>query len=368
MEPGKYSPLFPTGCCGAHRGARVRACKISGTRQPKLPAAVAYLLLLGAMVGAGLSGCARPSGRVIIKGSDTMVALGQRFAEEFMLRHPDIIVSVTGGGSGTGIAALINGTCDIAQASRKIKPKEVERARKAGIEPIEIVVAWDGIAVIVNPKNPVEKLTLEQLSDIFQGKITDWSQVTSGMSGKIVLLARESTSGTHVFFKERVLQLDGERPDADYARTAILAGSNETIHGEVASNPKAIGYVGIGFLDDAVKAVAVAERPEGPYVKPTVETILSKEYPIARPLFNYVAGEPKGAVKQYIDFVLSPEGQAVVADIGFVPIPGGTASGPSKAPEGAEKGPGSNPEGTSAAPAGASREHSAAMAAAGHGG
>ena len=307
-------------------------------------------LLVAMAFAATLAGCARPAGRVTIKGSDTMVALGQRFAEEFMLRHPDIIVSVTGGGSGTGIAALINGTCDIAQASRKIKPEEVERAKKAGRPPTEYVVAWDGIAVIVNPKNPLEKLTLEQLSDIFQGKITDWSQVVPGMKGKIVLLARESTSGTHVYFKERVVQLDGERPDAEYAKTAILAGSNETIHGEVASNPNAIGYVGIGFLDDEVKAIAVAEKPDGPYVKPTVETILSHQYPIARPLFNYVAGQPQGAVKQYLDFVLSPEGQAVVADIGFVPIPSesgeGTSGGGSGtgAGKGADEGHGKSPD------------------------
>ena len=316
-------PLLPYRC-GAHRENSARTREFSCSWQFSLSALLAAVFLMA------LGGCGKPPERVIIKGSDTMVALGQRFAEEFMLRHPDIFVSVTGGGSGTGIAALINGTCDIAQASRKIKPEEVERAKKAGRPPTEIVVAWDGIAVIVNPKNPVDRLTLEQLSDIFQGKITDWSQITPQMKGKIVLLARETTSGTHVFFKERVVQLDGKRPNAEYAKSAILAGSNETIHGEVASNPNAIGYVGIGFLDDKVKAVAVAEDPNGPFVKPTVETILSKQYPIARPLYNYVAGKPKGAVKQYIDFVLSPEGQAVVSDVGFVPIPGGAYKSASK--------------------------------------
>ncbi len=249
-----------------------------------------------------------------------MVALGQRLAEEFMKLHPDIIVSVTGGGSGTGITALIQGSCDIAQASRRIKKKEIEAAERAGIEPVEHIVAWDGIAVIVHPSNPVEKLTLPQLSDIFQGKIKRWSEL-GGADAPVVILARETSSGTHVFFKERVLQLDGKRPEADYTTSAILSTSNQAIHDEIASNPNAIGYVGIAYVDERVKAVAVAEEADKPYEQPTIEAIRSRRYPIARPLFMYTAGQPEGPVKMFLDFAFSEKGQQVVQLVGFVPVP-----------------------------------------------
>lgn len=284
--------------------------------------------MTGAAVLCLVAGCARPAGRIVIKGSDTMVALGQLLAEEFMKAHPDIIVSVTGGGSGTGITALIQGSCDIAQASRQIKQREIEAARKAGCEPVEHIVAWDGIAVIVHPSNPVERLTLEQLSDIYQGKVEEWSQV-GGEGGRIVILARETSSGTHVFFKECVLQLDGERPDADYTTKAILSTSNQAIHDEVASNPRAIGYVGIAYVDEAVKAVAVAKSPQGPSVLPSVEEIRARRYPIARPLFMYTDGEPTGPVKMFLDFAMSAKGQQVVQEVGFVPVPEAeTGAGP----------------------------------------
>ncbi|MCX7597888.1 MAG: phosphate ABC transporter substrate-binding protein [Armatimonadetes bacterium] len=267
-------------------------------------------------------GCGRPrpGEQVVIKGSDTMVGLGQRWAEAFVKSHQHILVSVTGGGSGTGIAALVEGTCDIAQASREIKKDELEKAVAAGRRCVERVVAWDGVAVIVNPANPVSKVTLEQLSDLFQGKITNWREL-GGPDAPVVLLARETSSGTHAFFKKRVLQLGGKRKGADYAAAAILSTSSQTIHDEVASNPNAIGYVGLAYIEEDVKALAVAETPDGPFVPPTVETVMNRTYPISRPLYVYADGEPEGATKEFLDFALSPLGQSLVTDMGFVPVP-----------------------------------------------
>lgn len=248
-----------------------------------------------------------------------MVGLGQRWAEAFVKAHPHILVSVTGGGSGTGIAALIEGTCDIAQASREIKKDELEKAKAYGRRCVETVVAWDGVAVIVNPANPVCRVTLEQLSDLFQGKITNWREL-GGRDAPVVLLARETSSGTHAFFKKRVLQLGGKRKGADYAAAAILSTSSQTIHDEVASNPNAVGYVGLAYIEEDVKALAVAETPEGPFVAPTVETVMNRTYPISRPLYVYTDGAPEGATKEFLEFALSPAGQALVTDMGFVPV------------------------------------------------
>jgi len=253
-----------------------------------------------------------------------MVALGQRWAEEFMKTHPDIIVSVTGGGTGTGITALIQGSCDVAQASRRIEPRELEAAEAAGQKLIEHVVALDGIAVIVHPTNPVDKFTLPQLSDMYQGKITNWRQV-GGAEAAVVLLARETSSGTHVFFKECVLQLDGKRKDADYANSAILSTSNQAIHDEVAANPNAIGYVGIAYVDDRVKAVAVAAEDGAPYIKPSTENVVNRTYPVARPLFAYTSVQPSQAVQEFLAFVASPMGEAIVEEVGFVAVPEGWA-------------------------------------------
>jgi len=281
----------------------------------------AVLAALGGLIPILIPGCSRPGGgRLAIKGSDTMVALGQLWAEEFMKVNPDAIVSVTGGGSGTGITALIQGSCDVAQASRRIEQEEMDEARAAGRVPVEHVVAWDGIAVIVHPSCPVNSLTLPQLSDVFQGKITSWKDL-GGKDAPIVLLARETSSGTHVFFKERVLQLDGERPDADYVRSAVLSTSSQAVHDEVASNPNAIGYVGIAYVDYKVKALGVAADRDSPYYEPTIEHIRDHSYAIARPLYAYTAGELPETVRKFLDFAQGPQGQAIVKEVGFIPVP-----------------------------------------------
>ncbi|MDI6692480.1 MAG: phosphate ABC transporter substrate-binding protein [Anaerosomatales bacterium] len=287
----------------------------------KKVAVLAFALALAASVG--LAGCgqkqepaAEPtvpetpalSGTINIQGSDTMVNLATAWAEKFMDENPDVEVSVQGGGSGTGIAALINGTVDFANASREMKEEEIAEAKSKGIQPVEHKVAIDGIAVVVNKANPVEGLTLEQLGKIFRGEITNWKDV-GGPDKPIVLLSRDSSSGTYEYFKEAVIGKDKE-----YAKTAKLLPSSQAIVDEVKANDAGIGYVGLGYVSDDVKVVAV----DG--VKASVETAKDGSYPIARYLYMYSNGEVSGLLKAYLDWVTGPEGQALVADEGFVPL------------------------------------------------
>jgi len=235
-----------------------------------------------------------------------------------MQLHPDVRISVTGGGTGTGIAAMINGTVDIANASREMKPEEIAAARANGIEPVEFVVANDAIAVVVHPSNPVDHLTLQQISDIYTGKITRWSQV-GGEDRPIILLSRESNSGTYVYFLEHVIRLGEKDNQALFSPDTLLMPSSEGISAEVRQNPNAIGYDGLGYVTPDQKMIAVARSEAGPYVLPSVESVNDGSYPIARPLYMYTAGEPRGQVKAYLDWILS-EGQTQVARLGFVPL------------------------------------------------
>jgi phosphate transport system substrate-binding protein len=258
-------------------------------------------------------------GMVQIKGSDTMVNLGQAWAEAFMEKHPEAFVAVTGGGSGTGIASLLNRTCDIAQCSREMKQKEIELAHKKGINPVEFTVALDGLAVVVHPANPVDKLTIDQLSAIFTARITNWKEV-GGRDSKIVILSREVNSGTHVYFKEHVLRRGNPNSKEEFASSALLMPSSQAIADEVAQNPQAIGYYGMGYISPSQKAVAIAKDKNNPYILPTIKNVIEGRYAISRPLFMYTNGEPKGLVKEFLDFVLSDEGQKIVLDIDFVPV------------------------------------------------
>lgn len=252
-------------------------------------------------------------------GSDTMVNLALAWAEAYQAENPDVRIAVTGGGSGTGIAGLVNGTVDIANASRQMKPEEVEAARANGITPVEHVVARDAIAVVVHPSNPVDRLTLQQLSDIFSGRITDWSEV-GGEDRPIVLLSRESNSGTHVYFLEQVVRLGDKRGTTLFSPDTLLMPSSEGISAEVRQNPNAIGYDGLGYVTPDQKTVAVAAGPEGPFVLPAIETVNSGAYPIARDLYVYTDGEPQGAIADYLAWIRSPGGQAIVGELGFVPL------------------------------------------------
>ena len=254
------------------------------------------------------------------KGSDTIVNLALAWAEYYQSEHPDVSISVTGGGSGTGIAALINGTVDIANASRQIKQEEIEEAQSNGVDPVEFVIARDAIAVIVNPENPVDELTLEQISDIYSGKIDNWSEV-GGEDRPIVRLSRETNSGTHVYFLETVLRLGQSDNDTLFSRDTLLLPSSEGIIAEVRQNPNAIGYDGLGYVPDDLKMVAIAEKAGGDYVLPSIETVNDATYPIARDLYMYTAGEPTGTVKIYLDWIItSDDAQNIVKELGFVPI------------------------------------------------
>lgn len=252
------------------------------------------------------------------KGSDTLVNLALAWAEAYAPSHPEVRISVTGGGSGTGIAAMINGTVDIANASREMKPEEIAAAEKNGITPIEFTVARDAIAVVVHPSNPVNELTLQQISDIYTRKITNWSEV-GGESRPIVLLSRESNSGTYVYFLENVIRLAEKGNQNLFSPDTLLMPSSEGISAEVRQNPNAIGYDGLGYVTPDQKMIAVAADRSGPFVLPSVATVNDGSYPISRPLYMYTAGEPQGPVKAYMDWILS-QGQALVLELGFVPL------------------------------------------------
>ena len=253
------------------------------------------------------------------KGSDTIVNLALAWAEQYQEDHPDIHLSVTGGGSGTGIAALINGTVDIANASRQIKSKEIKLAEEEGIQPVEFVVARDAIAVIVNPENPVSELTLQQISDIYSGVYTNWSEV-GGEDRPIVRLSRETNSGTHVYFLETVLRLGNKDNKTLFSTNTLLLPSSEGIIAEVRQNPNAIGYDGLGYIPDDLKVIAIATKAGNDYILPSVETVNNGTYPIARDLYMYTNGEPTGAIKDYLDWIISAQAQEIVKKLGFVPI------------------------------------------------
>lgn len=254
------------------------------------------------------------------KGSDTIVNLALAWAEHYQSVHPDVRISVTGGGSGTGIASLINGTVDLANASRQIKPEEIEEAQSKGINPVEHIIARDAIAVIVNPQNPVTQLTLEQISDIYSGKISNWKEV-GGEDRPIVRLSRETNSGTHVYFLETVLRLGKSDDDTLFSRDTLLLPSSEGIISEVRQNPNAIGYDGLGYVPHDLKTIAIAGEAGGEYILPSIETVNDVTYPIARDLYMYTAGEPVGTVQIYLDWIItSDEAQGIVRELGFVPI------------------------------------------------
>ena len=254
-----------------------------------------------------------------IKGSDTMVNLAQAWAEKYMDKNPREFIAVTGGGSGTGFSSLISGTCDIAMSSRNIKDKEIALAKQKGISPYEIKVALDGLAVVVNPNNLVNKLTIDKLAQIFTGKINNWKEL-GGPDAKIVILSREVNSGTHVYFKEHVLRKGDPNSKEEFAPSALLLSSSQAIADEVANNPLAIGYYGMGYISAKQKPILVAGDEKSEYIAPTIENVVSGKYPISRPLFLYTNGEPAGLVKKFVHFILSKEGQDIVLATDFVPI------------------------------------------------
>jgi len=277
------------------------------------------IVLALAIAALPLCGFAGNENSVQIKGSDTMVNLGQAWAEKYMEENPSDFVAVTGGGSGTGLSSLISGTCDIAMSSRNIKEKEIALARQKGVDPNEIKVALDGLAVVVNTANPVSRLTLAQLADIFTGRITNWKEV-GGRDKKIVLLSREVNSGTHVYFKEHVLRKNDPDSKEEFAAGALMLSSSQAIADEIAENPDAIGYYGMGYISGKQKALYIAKDEKSEYEAPTIDNVISGRYPVSRPLFLYTNGNPEGLVKKFVDFALSKEGQDIVVATDFVPV------------------------------------------------
>ena len=273
----------------------------------------------------GLS-LAQPSNPSVIiqnKGSDTLVNLALAWAERYQMENPQTQISVTGGGSGTGITALLNGTVDIANASRQIKDEEITQAEKIGFTPIEFVVANDAIAVIVNPSNPISELTLEQVSAIYKGELNNWAEL-GGPDWPIVRLSRETNSGTHAYFLETVVRLGSKDDKSLFSTNTLLLPSSEGIIAEVRDNPNAIGYDGLGYVTSEVKTIALATTYGEPYYPPSVKTVISGQYPISRGLYMYTRGEPTGAIKAYLDWVLSASAQKIVSELGFVPVQAGT--------------------------------------------
>ena len=254
------------------------------------------------------------------KGSDTLVNVAQTWAEEYRKIHPDCAVAVSGGGSGTGIAAMINGTVDIANSSREMKEREMKMARDNGTEPVPFTVGFDALAIFVHLDNPIESITIEQLAAIFGegGEITRWSQLgitVPGASGdEMVRVSRQNNSGTYAYFREAVLGKEG-----NYKLGSLdMHGSKDVVE-LVMNTPSAIGYSGLAYANDHVKVVPVSTDGGAPVV-PTVDSAGDGSYPIARPLFMYTAGEPEGPVKEYMDWILSDEGQTILLRKGYAPV------------------------------------------------
>ena len=256
------------------------------------------------------------------KGSDTMVNLAQAWAEVYSTISDTASVEVSGGGSGTGVAALINGTVDIANCSRQVKDKEKQQAKdNTGKEPIEYIVGYDALAVYVHKDNPIDKITIPQLAEIYgeDGTITKWNDLDVANSGcssdKIIRISRQSNSGTYFYFREALLG-----KDRDFELGSLdLHGSKDVVE-VVGRTHCAIGYSGMGYATDHVRMLKVATASDAPYYAPNLENVLSKSYPIARPLYMYSLGEPTGEAKAYLDWILSPEGQKIVEELGFVPL------------------------------------------------
>ena len=268
------------------------------------------IIMLG-IVLAGIGAYAKSS-VVQIKGSDTILNASQSIVEEYMKTNKKARIAVTGGGSGVGIASLINKTADIAMASRNIKSSEVETLKKEGINVEEVVLGYDGITVIINHGNHIKNLDKKTLAGVFAGEITNWKEL-GGDDAKIVVLSRDSSSGTHAYFKEEILRGGDKKSVVEYGQDTLYMPSNQAILQEVAKSKYAIGYIGMGYMNDTVDSLAV----DG--VKPTFETVADKTYPIAREVFWYVDSARDGVTKEVVDFAVSSKGQEIVKEEGFVP-------------------------------------------------
>jgi len=269
----------------------------------------AIIAILLGMIGFAFAPAAD---KIVVKGSDTLVILAQRWAEVYMKSNPNVAIQVTGGGSGVGISALINGATDIADASRKMKNTEKEKLKaRYNTLGVEVACAKDGITVYLHPSNKVKELTVKQLGDIFKGTITNWKEV-GGPDADIKLYGRENSSGTYVFFQENVVK-------GDYASTCQTLPGTAAVVNAVKKDPNGIGYGGAAYAE-GIEICKVKKDANSPGFIPTAETIKTGEYPITRYLYMYLKNKPTGALKSYIDWILSPEGQKLVVEVGYFPV------------------------------------------------
>jgi phosphate transport system substrate-binding protein len=274
---------------------------------------IKVLLGFAACAVAAAAPVAVAAGNITVKGSDTMVILGQRWAEEYGSKHQGTAIQVTGGGSGTGISALINGTTDICQASREMKPDEKNSLKeKYQTSGVEIPVARDGLSVYVNSSNPIKQLTMEQLRLIFTGKLTNWKEL-GGKDAKIIVYSRENSSGTYVFFKEHVLK------NADYTLRAQSMPGTAAVVNAVAKEANAIGYGGAAYAK-GITVLPIKRDNDSPAIAPDLAHVQDGSYPLARPLFFYLRDKPKGEIKSFVDWVLSKDGQDIVTRVGYFPV------------------------------------------------
>jgi phosphate transport system substrate-binding protein len=273
-------------------------------------------------VGCSSAGCKRSDRGIRVEGSDTMVNLAQAWAENYHAKHPDASIQVLGGGSGVGITSMIDGNCDLATCSRKMEEKEIKRVQaKRGYDPSEHIVGYDALAVYVHKDNPLDTISLEELAEIYGdgGKITKWSQL--GIDSKalgtdeITRVSRQNSSGTYAYFREAVL---GKK--RDYKLGSIDQNGSKDVVALIANTPGAIGYSGMGYKDPGVKTLKITKKKGEPGVEPTVATAKNSSYPITRPLLIYSAGEPAGKIKDFLDWILAPDGQKVVLELGYVPV------------------------------------------------
>ncbi len=254
------------------------------------------------------------------KGSDTLVNVAQAWAEEYQNVAPDVAIAVSGGGSGTGIAAMINGTVDIANASRKMKDKEVKMAKDRGQNPLEHIVGYDALAVFMHPDNPINELSISQLKDIYgrKGKARNWSDLGVTVPGckgnQIVVVSRQNNSGTYVYFKKAVLGKKGKYRSG----TLDMHGSKDVVD-LIEKTPCAIGYSGLAYSTDHVKLACISKDGNA-CVIPSVASAVDRSYPVARPLFMYTNGEPEGAIKTYLDWIMSDTGQCIISKKGYAPM------------------------------------------------
>ena len=260
------------------------------------------------------------------KGSDTLVNIAQAWAEAYQAVDPSVVVAVSGGGTGTGIAALINGTVDIANASREMEPEEIELARKGGHDPIEHTVGYDALAVYLHPDNPIDALSLEQLAAIYGdgGSFTKWTDLGIEVPGcsdqSIIVVSRQNNSGTYAYFQEIVLN------KGDYRLgTRDMHGSKDVVD-LVENTPCAIGYSGLAYATDRVKMACISAATGGACVAPSEETAKDKSYPIARALYMYTNGQPQGAIANYLDWIKSDAGQCIIMKLGYAPVSDVTCS------------------------------------------